>query len=333
MDPITHALSSLALSRAGLNKASRLAAPMLLAAGLAADVDEFSSWWGAESYLHAHRTATHSLLGTVLIAAAVAACFWRFGRSHPTQPVRFFRAFVLCAVAAGFHLLLDWLNPYGVKLLWPLRQKWYAADTVARVDLLILILLFAALLLPGLFRLVLEEIGTKAKRSSAQRGAIYALCLIAVLIVARWSLHDSALQVLRSRLYFGQSPVSTAAFPQSASPLQWNGVVETDNTIQEIEVSLSPNARFDPDLAHINYKPESSPALEAARKSRVLQEYLGFARFPKATVFKQGEGYRVELRDLRFGSYLPFQREVMASVELNAQYEIIKDEFRFGPAR
>jgi len=39
MEPVTHALTSIALGRAGLNKITRAATPMLLFSGLIADVD------------------------------------------------------------------------------------------------------------------------------------------------------------------------------------------------------------------------------------------------------------------------------------------------------
>ncbi len=333
MEPVTHALTSLALGRAGLNRTTRLATPMLLAAGLAADLDGLTLAGGARAFFHGYRTATHSLIGTAAIAVACAILFWRFGRKHPTAPVRFAPALIVCAVGAAVHLLLDLTNSYGVKLFWPFSAKWIAWDLLAPIDPWVLVLLLLGLLLPGLFGLVSEEIGARPKRHGPQRGAIVALALVTLYCGGRWVLHDRALEMLRSRLYHGATPLAVGAFPGGASPLTWAGVVECENTLEEIEVPVAPGSLFDPDLARTHFKPEPTPALETARKSGLAQEYLKFARFPKATVEKTPEGYRVELRDLRFASPLHARRGPTALIELNSQAQVIQEELRLAESR
>ncbi len=177
MEPVTHALTSIALGRAGLNKITRAATPMLLVSGLIADVDWVTRLAGAAAFLHGHRTATHSLAGTAVIVAAVAAASWFAGRKYPKFAVGIFPALAICAVGAGAHLLLDLLNGYGVKLLWPFSAKWFAWDLADSMDSWILFFLLAGLLIPELFRLVLEEIGSKPKRHGRQRGAIVSLAM------------------------------------------------------------------------------------------------------------------------------------------------------------
>lgn len=328
MEPVTHALASLALGRVGLNQTTRLATAMLLAAGLAADLDWVSGAGGARAFLHGHRTVTHSLVGTAAMVFALAGSFWWLGRKHPTAPVRFARALMVCAVGAGFHLLMDLANSYGVELLWPFREKRYARDLVDPIDPWILAVLLVGLLLPGLFRLVSEEIGARPKQRSGQRGAIVALSLLALYFGGRWAVHDRAVEVLRSRLYHGQTPQAVGAFPKSASPLNWFGVVETETALLEFEVSLAPGSNG-PDPRHTHFKPEASPALEAARTSGTAQEFLKFARFPKASVEKTTDGYRVELRDLRFAASLPGSPRLVALIELNSQAQVINEELCF----
>ena len=60
MEPVTHALASIALGRAGLNKISRAVTPMLLVSGMVADLDWVTWLGGADAFLRGHRTATHS---------------------------------------------------------------------------------------------------------------------------------------------------------------------------------------------------------------------------------------------------------------------------------
>ncbi len=332
MEPITHAVASFALARGGLNRASRLATPMVLVSGLAADLDWLSLLGGPEAFLHGHRTATHSLAGTAAIAVATAIIFWLLGRRQPSAPVRWPRALLVCACGAGAHLLLDLTNAYGVKLLWPFQERWYAWDVVAYLDPWILILLLLGLLIPGLFRLVSEEIGARPKRRGGQRGAILALTVVLLYTGGRWVLHDRALEMLRSRLYRGQTPLNAGAFPESASPLTWAGVVETENALEQVEVPLGPGGVFDPDSARTYFKPEASPVLEAARSSGLAREYLAFVRFPRAIVEKTLEGYRVRLNDVRFTA-APDHRGLTAVIELNRQAQVIHEELRFTTAR
>jgi inner membrane protein len=329
MEPVTHALTSVALGRAGLNRISRMATPMLLASGLAADVDWATRLAGPSAFLHGHRTATHSLVGTVLLIAAVASGFWITGRKFPKFAVNIFPALLISAIGAGIHLLLDLLNSYGVKLMWPFSAKWYAWDIADSVDAWIIFFLLAGLLLPELFRLVLEEIGSKPRKRGRQRGAIVGLILVALFIAGRALSHGRATALLDSREYRGQAPLEVAAFPRPATPLIWSGVVETDNAVVNVNVPLGPGTVFDPDVAEVHFKPEESVTLKNAVKCATAVEFLSYARFPLASVEPRGDGFEVRLRDMRFASELPGRRGIVAVIHLNAQSLVIDERLEF----
>ena len=335
MEPVTHALTSIALGRAGLNKITRAATPMLLVSGLLADVDWVTRLGGAATFLRGHRTITHSLIGTVAIVAAVAAASWLTGRKYPKFAVGIFPALAICAIGAGTHLLLDLLNGYGVKLLWPLSPKWDAWELADSVDSWILFFLLVGLLIPELFRLVLEEIGSKPKRHGRQRGAIFGLVCVALVIAGRAFAHERAIALLDSRDYRGQTPLVVAAFPKPSNPLLWSGVVETDNALFNLEVPLGPGRNFDPELADTHFKPESSVTLKNAVSSSAAIEFLNFARFPLASVRPEGDGFQVRLRDMRFASELAGRRGLIAVIDLNAQSLVIGEhlEFEGSPSR
>lgn len=329
MEPVTHALTSIALGRAGLNKITRAATPMLLVSGLIADVDWVTRLGGAATFLRGHRTLTHSLIGTVAIVAAVAAASWFTGRKYPKFAVEIFPALAICAIGAGAHLLLDMLNGYGVRLLWPFSPKWYAWDLADSVDSWILFFLLVGLFIPELFRLVLEEIGSKPKRHGRQRGAIAGLVLVALVIAGRAFAHQRAIALLDSRDYRGQTPLVVAAFPRPSNPLLWSGVVETDNAVINLEVPLGPGGEFDPDLGDVHFKPEPSTTLKDAVSSPAAIEYLNFARFPLASVQPEGPGFQVRLRDMRFASELAGRRGLIAVIDLNAQSLVISEHLEF----
>lgn len=333
MEPVTHALASMALGRAGLNKITRAATPMLLVSGLLADLDWIARLGGAAGFLRYHRTMTHSLVGTVAIAAGVAAAFWLSGRRHARFAIGFFPALAICAMGAATHLFLDLLNGYGVKLFWPFSPKWYAWDLAYSVDSWILFFLLAGLLIPELFRLVLEEIGSKPQHHSRQRGAIFGLALVALVIAGRTFTHQRAIALLDSRNYRGQTPLDVAAFPKPSNPILWFGVVETDNAIFNLDVPAGPAGEFDPELSDAHFKPEPSLTLKNAIDSPAAVEFLNFARFPLASVQHEGDGFQVRLRDVRFESELPGQRGIIAVIDLNAQSLVVGQHLEFdrGP--
>lgn len=329
MEPVTHALTSIALGRTGLNKLTRAATPMLLVSGLVADIDWVTRLGGAEAFLRGHRTATHSLVGTAAIAAIVAAGFWFAGRLYPKFALKLFPTLLLCAIGAGTHLLLDLLNGYGVTLLWPFRNKWFSWDLAYPVDSWILFFLLGGLLLPELFRLVLEEIGSKPRRRGRQRGAIIGLALVALVIGGRAFAHHRAIALLDSRSYGDQTPLAVAAFPRPSNPLVWDGVVETDNAVVNLEVPLGPGPEFDPERGDTHFKPQDSPALKNAIGTPLAVDFLSFARFPLASVQPEGDGFRVRLRDMRFAAELAGRRGIVCVVHLNAQSQVINERIEF----
>jgi inner membrane protein len=329
MEPVTHALTSLALGRAGLNKTTRAATPMLLVSGLIADVDWVTRLGGADAFLRGHRTITHSLAGTAVIIAALAGASCYTGRKYPKFAVGIFPALVICAIGAGAHLLLDLLNGYGLMLLWPFRPRWYAWDLAYSLDSWILFFLIAALFVPELFRLVLEEIGSNPKRHGRQRDAIVGLALVALVVAGRALEHQRAIALLDSRNYREQTPLHVAAFPRPSNPLVWSGVVETDNAIFNLEVPVRLGLDFDPELADAHFKPESSVTLNNAVHSSTAAEFLNFARFPLASVQSEGDGFQVRLRDMRFASELAGRHGVIAVIHLNAQNLVIGEHLEF----
>jgi hypothetical protein len=192
-----------------------------------------------------------------------------------------------------------------------------------------IVFLLAGLLVPELFRLVLEEIGSKPKKRGRQRGAIVGLSLVALFVAGRALAHARAVALLDSREYRGQAPLQVAAFPHPSNPLVWSGVVETDNALVNVNVPLGPGSAFDPDLADVHFKPEDSLALKNAVKSATAIEFLSYARFPLANLEPDGGGFQVRLRDMRFASELPGRRGIIAVIHLNAQSLVIDGHLEF----
>jgi membrane-bound metal-dependent hydrolase YbcI (DUF457 family) len=351
VEPLTHALTSVALARAGQRYLPRNGMAMLVVAGVAPDVDYASFLGGAGAFLRFDRALLHSIPSSIPLACAVAGAFCFLDRRRPWKaviqnsteatppppgPLGFGTAFMICAIGITNHLLLDLASGVGVQLLWPFRMHWFAFDLLTEFDPWILLLLAAGLLLPMLFNLIGEEIGERKRRGGGQRGAIAALVLLVVYTGVRGFLHSRAVGLLESRDYHGRAPLNAGAFPDSFSPFEWRGVVSTDNTIEELATSLAPGTEFDPERSLTNYKPENSHFLQVGQSTAAAQFFLRYARFPLTNIVRVDEGYRFELRDVRFAASDESRANILLRIqmrEVNQTLQIASQEFLFASSR
>ena len=159
MDVGTHALASFVLMRATFPRTPRVLWPMAIGAGILANADGLSAFFGPAAYLNWHLSFLHSLTLAVLVALA---------------------ALVLMLLVQLLHLSMDLCQSEGILLFWPIGSRRISADWLPRLDPIILALLIVAIFLPELLRLVSAEIGAKEKRSRGQVGASVALSLMFV---------------------------------------------------------------------------------------------------------------------------------------------------------
>ena len=323
MDIPTHALTSFALARGFFPRRGWPIVVGMLIAGTIADVDQLSVFFGPAAYLAAHRTWTHSILATFLIAAIAAAITFYLDKKR-TIPLHIMLAGAFGAAAA--HIVLDLFQSAGETLLWPFRATRFAADYLPRIDPWILTLLLAGILLPELFRLVGSEIGAKHKTPRGRNGALVALALIVIYISARGVLHGDATSILDAHSYRGESPRRLGAFPDPISLFTWHGIAETQSLVCLADVPVHSASEFDAEAANCQHKPESSPALDQAQKTAVAERFLRSARFPRATVEKTQDGYEVTIRSLRDVVEQETSHSVAARIVLNAKPRVLSQE-------
>jgi membrane-bound metal-dependent hydrolase YbcI (DUF457 family) len=326
MDSLTHGLASFAITRTFFPRATRATIVGAVVGGAVADLDAFSAYFGPASFLAWNRTYTHSIIGVFLIAAVSAAAVAAFHRNRKGQSVPFLTMFLPIFCASALHLVMDLCQSEGVELFWPFQPRRFFLDWVAHLDLWIFAILLVGVLLPRLLGLVTEEIGAKAKGPRGRVGAAFSLLIVLLYISSRVVLHGNAAAVMGARTYRGELPRSLAAFPESGSPFHWHGIVETERALHELDVDVGPGSSFDPDSGVTSYKPESSPALDAARNTEAARQFLLSARFPKATVEKTGTGYRVELRGFPYRADSRSGWRVVAIVETDLEGKILTQQ-------
>jgi inner membrane protein len=332
MDNITHTLTGLALANAGLNRKTRFATAALVIGSNLPDIDVLWSMGGGAKYLEYHRGITHSILGAAVLAISLAGTIYFLGKhapppKKPRPPLSGKWMVMVCLIALGGHLLMDFTNQYGIRLFLPFSARWYAWDIMFIFDPLLLVILIGGFAVPALFRLISEEVG--ARKPGFQRGAIVSLVLMLMLWGLRDVAHRRVVEQLDSHSYGQESPVEVGAFPSPANPFVWTGMVETPSAFHIIEASALAGD-VDVEHAKVLFKPESSPPLEAAEKTRTAQIFLDFARFPWANVQETNKGYEVAIRDLRF--YSPRERRAgfVTDIILDKDLNVVSQTFGFA---
>jgi membrane-bound metal-dependent hydrolase YbcI (DUF457 family) len=330
MDVATHALASLTLVRAILPRAPCISWAVAILAGTVADLDFISAYFGPSAYFAWHRSYLHSIFVSLLIAAAISLLYRALAPKPMQQRFTFLSAFLTAVLAQGLHLAMDACQWQGIELFWPFSARRIAADWLVNVDPWIIAVLVAALALPELLHLVSAEIGARDKKPRGRTAAILGFAIVLLYIGVRATLHSNVIATLEARTYGGESPRRSGAFPETTSPFVWHCLVDTESAVHQITVNVGPGPSFDPERSVNQFKPESTPMLEAARNTAMAKQFLSVARFPKATVQHTAKGYEVQFRDLQNLGAGETQREIVATVDLDLSNKVVSNDLRWA---
>jgi len=328
LDPLTHLLTGACLGRAGFNRTSGLATAVLTIAAEAPDMDMVGELGGPVFGFQHHRGLTHTFLGVPLdaaVALGVVYLWYRFRLRRGGKPAklapRWALLFGYALVGALSHILLDYTNSYGVRPFMPFSYRWYHWDIMSLTEPLMLLALVAGLVVPSLFRLIQEEIG--ARRGGGRASAIAALVIVALVWGVRDYEHRRTVAALDSLLYQGVEPLRVSAFPYAFNPFAWHGVVEAETFYETVPVnSLGPEV--DPQRrARVYYKPEETPAQEAAERTQLGRVFLDWADYPLVEVQREPSGeYRVQFVDLRYR--YPGRSDLLSpTMQMDANFNVL----------
>ena len=297
MDNLTHTLTGLLISRAGLNRWHPRADLALIIAANVPDIDIVALSFGPLTYFEQHRGITHAIAMMPVMALIPVAVVCAVGRSLRG----WLAAWLLSIAGVASHLLLDWTNAYGVRFFLPFSTRWFRLDLNNLVELWVWLVFLIACLGPMLSKLVSQEIGERP--GHGQGIARFALAFLLLFEGGKAISHQRALEILNSRIYQGGAPERVAAFPNTrANPFQWSGWVERPEFSVHFP-SLNVLQDFDPAAGIVVYKPDSAAVIEAARGAPAVETFLQFAQYPlwRVTPVPDLEGAsRVEVRDWRF---------------------------------
>src|ERR1700736_3061786 len=263
MDIGTHALASLALSRAIFPRAPRLLWTFTVPAGVIADVDAFSAFISPSTYLSWHRSYTHSVLASLIIASIFGASYRVWASRDLISRLSAATVFAAVLLAQWLHLAMDAAQWQGVELFWPVNPGRIAMDWLPTIDPWIVTILVAAIVLPDFFHLIGSEIGAKDKRPRGFVGAIVGLVMVLSYIGLGAELHATAVAEMQNRSYAGELPTQVGAFSDFVSLVTWHGVADTESALHEVTVHINSSRRsaFDPGINL--FKPEQNRLWQA----------------------------------------------------------------------
>jgi inner membrane protein len=231
---------------------------------------------------------THGVVGQALlpIAVTLAVTAWARWRRPEGPPVRPGWLLGLSYLALYSHLLLDFLNNYGVRLLAPLEWRWFYGDAVFIVD-------------PWLWLALGAGVWVARRKRMPQPAAIalgaaagYVLVMLGSAAVAREA-------VIREwRASRGYDPSALMVGPVPVSPFSHEVIIDAGDHYETGSYRFwSPRLQLDPTRVPKN---EFAPEVAAARAAPGIRSFLVWSRFPVWEVERTGEGALVTVRDMRF---------------------------------
>lgn len=298
MDPITHALSGGLLYQLGFKRKAALF--VLIFSAIAPDLDYATRLWGLDLFLRYHRGITHGILALFSFPFIMAIIFRKKGG--------FFYYYFISFLSYGFHLFLDLTNQYGTRIFSPFDWEQYSLDLTFIIDPYIS------------FGLILTII---VARLNKKRTAVIALCFILMLggyIGARAYLSKKAKEFLKTNIDANIYQV----YPLPNDFLRWSFLTKTSDSISTGFVDLFTKRICVYERYNLN---NPDPAVEASKKTRVVQNFLYFARFPYAEVRHENGRTVVLWKELAY-SFMAGDR-FFAKVFFDKNGNIIKAYFKF----
>ena len=297
MDNLCHTLVGAAIGEAGLKHKVRHGSAVLMLASNLPDIDVLGFATGVPA-VAIRRGWTHGVLSWFLLPVLFAGLVLALERlaSRRQSPSPFSSLLLLSYIGVVLHVLMDWLNNYGVRLLMPFSPRWFYGDSVFIVDVWLWLILGLGVWL--------------ARRDARPRAARLALAVSLVYTLGMiWSTRSAREHVLDAWVQqHGTPPKALMVGPVPITPFHRAVIVDAGDAYHTGDFRWLPvRTTFDRDVTP---RLDAHPAVVRARDHPDLRAVLSWARFPYYEVAPVTEGIRVTVRDMRFGSRLGFGARV-----------------------
>jgi inner membrane protein len=298
MDPITHALSGAVIHQLGFKR--KAAFFVLIFSAVAPDLDYITRLWGVDVFLRYHRGITHGILALFVFPAIISFIFRKKGG--------FLYYYSLSFIAYATHLLLDLTNQYGTRILSPLDWNQYSLDLTFIIDPYISV------------GLLLTLIAGRLNKKKSSLIAILCLILIMGYIGLRVYLKNEVMSFLKTKIDANIYRV----YPLPNDFLRWSFLTKSSDVVNIGTADLFTKRICVYEEFDLN---KQDPAIDLSKKSRVVQNFLYFARFPYAEVRHDEDKIVVIWKELAY-SFMSGDR-FFAKIVIDKNGRIIKSSFKF----
>lgn len=289
MDNLCHTLVGAALGEAGLKRRTRYGNTTLMIAANLPDVDVlvFATSVPAIGF---RRGWTHGILAQVLLpivwTALVVAYDRVRGRRSDAPPLHIGWTLLLSYIGVYSHILLDYMNNYGLRLLAPADWRWFYGDTLFIADPWLWIVLGAGVWLSR------RWMTTRPARGALVVATAYVLLMFLGARAARTIVIDAW------REQRGLVPRALMVGPLPVTPFTREVIVDAGDHYERGRFSwFGPEVTFTPGPVPKN---DTAPAIRAARGNPDVHAFLSWARFPFWIIEREPDGAHVTVGDMRF---------------------------------
>jgi inner membrane protein len=289
MDNLCHTLAGAALADAGLKRyAPRAMATLMIASNLP-DID--AAVFATDTLPMAFRRGwTHGVLAMAVLPAAFAGLMYALDRvAKPRTKSTLTGLLLLSYAGTCLHVFMDYLNTYGVRLLFPFSQRWFYGDALYIIDPILYVLFGAAIVLARV----------PARRGGHPHRARLGFSIAAAYMVLMLASNVWARGVVREGLNRAGRPDDTRFMvtPVIGNPFRREVIVEVGARYEKGFLWFEPLPHFRPAGYGVEKNAHHPLAQEAARTRRG-REYLSWSRFPFFVVDPARR--RVQLNDYRY---------------------------------
>ncbi len=303
MDPICHTLVGAALAESGLKRRTSLGTATLLIGANLPDVDLVSLLWGTETAVWFRRGITHGIPAMIILPLALTGLLMAWNRFASRRSGEGgeggggpqFRAggvLSLAFIAVATHPVLDLLNVYGMRWLFPLSERWHYGDTLFIIDPWVWAILAAGIFLARRGR---GRTAVESARPAQLAFAVFAI-YVAVMAGSNWAGRRFVTRVFARR---NITATRMMVAPVAVNPFRRWVVVESENRYYFGTLHWLPSPRFEPlDLTYEKFP--STPVASAATRGPKPRRFLSWARFPYDQVEETRDEYIVKIGDARY---------------------------------
>lgn len=292
MDPVTHTLSGVLLSRTGFyQKWGRPATIALVAGAVMPDIDHITlRLLGPVAYLKYHRGFTHSLIGIIPLAALIAFLIPIFFKQIK-RIIDYLNLAGLGILGIIAHIFLDLITSYGTQIFFPFDNYRYSLDLVFIIDPYFSLIF----ILPP----ILWTFKKERARTIAGTAVIMVFAYLAFAYTTKNIATKSAKEE-RQRINVNASRIE--AIPIPLSPFRWSVFIEDEKRFYQMDVDIIRNKI---NTLTFDKIPSDDVIIKKADSLEIVKVYKWFARFPVVTIKMSEDEHIIEYYDIRFNSMPP----------------------------